>query len=79
MNKIVVIGDIHGCDKWKQVMQAHGDATEFVFIGDYFDSFTRNHAECIHNFRTISLSLSFSCLPLPSFLILYLVSTDSGG
>lgn len=53
MNKIVVIGDIHGCDKWKQVMQAHGDATEFVFIGDYFDSFSRNHAECIHNFKEI--------------------------
>jgi predicted phosphodiesterase len=53
MSKIVVIGDIHGCNKWKQVMQAHGDATEFVFIGDYFDSFTRNHAECISNFKEI--------------------------
>lgn len=53
MSKIVVIGDIHGCNKWKQVMQAHGDATEFVFIGDYFDSFTRTHAECIDNFKEI--------------------------
>ena len=53
MSTIVVIGDIHDCNKSKQVMQAHGDATEFVFIGDYFDSFTRNHAECIFNFKEI--------------------------
>lgn len=53
MSKIVVVGDIHGCDRWKDLAHMHLDATEFVFIGDYFDSFTRNHAECIHNFKEI--------------------------
>lgn len=53
MSKIVVIGDIHGCDRWKDLVRVHSDATEFVFIGDYFDSFTRNHAECIFNFKEI--------------------------
>ena len=53
MSKIVVVGDIHGCDRWKDLVHMHSDATEFVFIGDYFDSFTRNHAECIYNFKEI--------------------------
>ena len=53
MSKIVVIGDIHGCDRWKDLVRMHPDATEFVFIGDYFDSFSRNHAECIFNFKEI--------------------------
>jgi len=53
MSKIVVIGDIHGCDRWKDLVHMHPDATEFVFIGDYFDSFSRNHAECIFNFKEI--------------------------
>ena len=53
MSKIVVIGDIHGCNKWKNIVHMHPDATEFIFIGDYFDSFTRSHAECISNFKEI--------------------------
>lgn len=53
MSKIVVIGDIHGCNKWKNIVDMHPDATEFIFIGDYFDSFTRSHAECISNFKEI--------------------------
>ena len=53
MSKIVVIGDIHGHVSWKRIMQAHGDATEFVFIGDYFDSFSVSHAEQIFNFKEI--------------------------
>jgi predicted phosphodiesterase len=53
MSKIVVIGDIHGCNKWKNIVHIHPDATEFIFIGDYFDSFTRSHAECISNFKEI--------------------------
>lgn len=53
MSKIVVIGDIHGCNKWKNIVHMHPDANEFIFIGDYFDSFTRNHAECISNFKEI--------------------------
>ena len=53
MSKIVVIGDIHGCDRWKDLVHMHPDATEFVFIGDYFDSFSRNHDEYIFNFKEI--------------------------
>ena len=53
MSKIVVIGDIHGCNKWKNIVHMHPDANEFIFIGDYFDSFTRSHAECISNFKEI--------------------------
>jgi len=53
MSKIVIIGDIHGHDSWKQIMQANSDATEYVFVGDYFDSFSISHAEQIFNFKEI--------------------------
>jgi predicted phosphodiesterase len=38
--KIVAIGDIHGRDYWKQIIEQEQDADVFVFVGDYFDSFT---------------------------------------
>ena len=53
MSKIVVIGDIHGHDSWKNLIELNPDATEFVFIGDYFDSFSISHAEQIHNYKEI--------------------------
>ena len=37
--KTVLIGDIHGHDSWKQIIQQEQDADRFVFVGDYFDSF----------------------------------------
>ena len=37
--KTVIIGDIHGHDSWKQIIQQEQDADRFVFVGDYFDSF----------------------------------------
>ena len=54
MSKIVVIGDIHGHDSWKELIKLNPDATEFVFIGDYFDSFSVSHTEQIHDFHYMS-------------------------
>ena len=53
MSKIVVIGDIHGHDSWKKLIELNPDATEFVFIGDYFDSFSVSHTEQIYNYKEI--------------------------
>lgn len=39
MGKNIYIGDIHGRDVWKQIVEEHRDADNIVFIGDYFDSF----------------------------------------
>ncbi len=39
MSKNIYIGDIHGRDVWKQIVEEHKDADNIVFIGDYFDSF----------------------------------------
>ncbi len=39
MNKIVVIGDIHGRDIWKKIIEKEKDADKIIFMGDYFDSF----------------------------------------
>ena len=51
--KLVAIGDIHGRDIWKQIIAKEQDADEFVFVGDYFDSFTVKGADQINNFLDI--------------------------
>jgi hypothetical protein len=51
--KLVAIGDIHGRDIWKQIVAKEHDADEFVFVGDYFDSFTVKGPEQINNFLDI--------------------------
>jgi hypothetical protein len=52
--KLVVIGDIHGRDIWKQIVaKEHDDTDEFVFVGDYFDSFTVKGPDQINNFLDI--------------------------
>ena len=51
--KTVIIGDIHGHDSWKQVIEQEQDADIFVFVGDYFDSFTVTGVVQIHNFKEI--------------------------
>lgn len=53
MSKIVVIGDVHGHESWKELIKLNPDATEFVFIGDYFDSFSVSHTEQIYNYKEI--------------------------
>jgi hypothetical protein len=51
--KLVAIGDIHGRDIWKQIVAKEHDADEFVFVGDYFDSFTVKGVDQINNFLDI--------------------------
>ena len=51
--KLVAIGDIHGRDIWKQIVAKEQDADEFVFVGDYFDSFTVKGPDQINNFLDI--------------------------
>jgi hypothetical protein len=51
--KLVAIGDIHGRDIWKQIVAKEHDADEFVFVGDYFDSFTIKGPDQINNFLDI--------------------------
>jgi hydrogenase maturation factor len=51
--KLVAIGDIHGRDIWKQIIAQEQDADEFVFVGDYFDSFTIKGPDQINNFLDI--------------------------
>jgi len=53
MSKLVAIGDIHGRDIWKQIIAQEQDADEFVFVGDYFDSFTIKGPDQINNFLDI--------------------------
>ena len=51
--KTVLIGDIHGHDSWKQIISQEQDADRFIFVGDYFDSFTIPGATQIQNFQDI--------------------------
>ena len=51
--KLVAIGDIHGRDYWKQIIEQEQDANVFVFVGDYFDSFTIKGPDQINNFLDI--------------------------
>jgi hypothetical protein len=51
--KLVAIGDIHGHDSWKQVVAQEQDADMFVFVGDYFDSFSVKGLDQINNFLDI--------------------------
>lgn len=37
MKKIIAIGDIHGRDTWKQIVNDNPDADRIIFMGDYFD------------------------------------------
>lgn len=39
--KIIAIGDTHGRDVWKQIVEKESDADRIVFIGDYFDTFSK--------------------------------------
>ena len=39
--KIIAIGDTHGRDVWKRIVEKEQDADRIVFIGDYFDTFRK--------------------------------------
>jgi UDP-2,3-diacylglucosamine pyrophosphatase LpxH len=51
--KTVVIGDIHGHNSWKQIIDKEQDADRFIFVGDYFDSFTIPGVKQMDNFLDI--------------------------
>lgn len=51
--KICVIGDIHGRQVWKQIVNQNLDSDYIVFIGDYFDSFDINGNDQVNNFLEI--------------------------
>lgn len=38
LNNIIVIGDIHGRNLWKNIISKEVDVNKIIFIGDYFDS-----------------------------------------
>ena len=50
--KLVAIGDIHGRDIWKQIVETEQPNT-VVFVGDYFDSFDIPGKVQIDNFKNI--------------------------
>ena len=52
MSKLIAIGDIHGRDIWKQIVETEQPDT-VVFVGDYFDSFNIPGIDQIHNFKNI--------------------------
>lgn len=51
--KIVTIGDIHGRNIWKKIVRKEKDADKFIFIGDYFDSFSVPYIKQRDNFKDI--------------------------
>jgi len=53
MKKIIVIGDIHGRDTWRKIVDQNSDADLFIFVGDYLDSFDIDIMTQMHNFRDI--------------------------
>jgi len=53
MKKVTIIGDIHGRDVWKKIVDDNPDTNLFIFMGDYFDSFDIDTMTQIHNFRDI--------------------------
>lgn len=51
--KIIGIGDIHGHDTWKRIVNDNPDADKFVFAGDYVDSYSVPHETQINNLLDI--------------------------
>lgn len=54
MNKWIAIGDIHGRDTWKSIVNTEIDNVDkIIFVGDYFDSFDIPITTQISNFLDI--------------------------
>jgi predicted phosphodiesterase len=51
MSKIIAIGDIHGLDTWRQIVEQEFD--KCIFVGDYFDSYDIDTDTQIQNFKNI--------------------------
>lgn len=51
--KIVIIGDIHGHDSWKDIVKKE-EADKIIFLGDYFDCYDKiSPEEQLNNFNEI--------------------------
>ncbi len=50
--RTIAIGDLHGNDKWKQVVLKE-NFDKIVFVGDYFDSFEIPTMKQLENFRDL--------------------------
>jgi UDP-2,3-diacylglucosamine pyrophosphatase LpxH len=52
--KILVIGDVHGNDGWKPLVEyAFLNFIDVIFVGDYVDSFTLSTSTILHNLKEI--------------------------
>jgi predicted MPP superfamily phosphohydrolase len=51
--KIIVIGDIHGMDVWKEIIAKEEPFDKVVFLGDYFDSYHISFKNQIINYNEI--------------------------
>jgi len=51
--KLVFIGDIHGRDTWKKIVNLEPNTDKFIFIGDYFDSFDISPVIQLFNIKEI--------------------------
>ena len=49
-----MIGDIHGRDDWKKIIEKE-NADRYIFIGDYFDSYDIPGLVQMHNFKEIMM------------------------
>jgi hypothetical protein len=52
--KTVLIGDLHGMDCWKKIVEQE-NAGRYVFVGDYFDSFHIPGIVQMHNFKELMM------------------------
>ncbi len=52
--KIIAIGDVHGLDSWKNIIEKHNDC-HIVFLGDYCDPYNprQSPAEVVDNLKEI--------------------------
>jgi hypothetical protein len=53
MKKITIIGDVHGRNIWKQIVNKELDSDKIIFLGDYFDSWDIDPIDQIENFKDI--------------------------
>ena len=55
INKLIVIGDVHGKTGWEEVLEEHlkGPDDHAVFLGDYVDSFNVRPEDMIKNMENI--------------------------
>jgi Calcineurin-like phosphoesterase len=52
--KNIILADPHGRDLWKKVVEQEGTKdTQYIFLGDYFDSFDISGIDQMQNFKDI--------------------------